>query len=179
MKAAARARRLTGLVLAVALCPGYAQPASNDREQPAEIFADRVNINQRTGVSRYLGNVTFTQGTVRIAGDVVELSTREGELTLLEVTGAPATYAETDDNGDQLRARAERISYDADAGKLLLRGDARLCRSGEYFRSERIDYDTESRGVEAGNPAADSGERVHITLRPGQASGSGNCPELP
>ena len=163
--------------LAIAACQAHG--ATADRSKVAEIFADRVNIDQQRETSRYVGNVEFNQGSVRITGDDVLLITREGELRLIDISGSPATYREIDDNGQELRARAETIFYDTDAGVLRLEGDAHLCRGGEYFRSVFIEYNTESRAVNAGKRDATSQERVRITLRPDDATAAVSCDAMP
>ncbi|MDH3453210.1 MAG: lipopolysaccharide transport periplasmic protein LptA, partial [Gammaproteobacteria bacterium] len=122
--------------------------------------------------------VEFSQGSVRITGQEVVLATEEGELQLIDISGAPATYRELDDAGQELRARAGRIFYDTGAGVIRLEGDAHLCRGGEYFRSVYIEYNTQTQTVNAGKPGASSEERVRITLRPDKAAATG-CEDMP
>ncbi len=163
--------------LAIAWCAAHG--ASDDRNKVAEIYADRVSFNEQEQSSRYLGNVEFTQGSLRMTGDEVELTTGAGQLQQLNITGKPARYRELDDAGQELRARADNIVYDTAAGLIRLQGDAHLCRGGEYFRSAYIEYNTQTRAVDAGRQGADPQERVHITLRPGKAAANSSCDEMP
>jgi len=153
--------------------------ATRDRNEVAEIFADRVEIDQKRQVSRYLGDVEFSQGSVRVTGDDVVLETPEGELRKLDIRGTPATYRELNDEGQELRAIAERILYDTAAQTITLQGNAQLCRGGEYFRSVYIEYNTVTQAVNAGKPGATEQERVRITLRPGNAQAPADCAEMP
>ena len=164
----------------LAVATQHAYGASADRNEVAEIHADRVNIDQQKQTSRYLGDVEFSQGSVRITGEDVLLATQEGELQLIDISGTPATYRELDDIGQELRARADEIHYDTTAGMLKLEGDAHLCRGGEYFRSAYIEYNTQTRAVNAGKRNASSEERVRITLRPDNATdASTSCDAMP
>jgi lipopolysaccharide export system protein LptA len=163
----------------LAVVSQHAPGATADRNEVAEIRADRVSIDQQKQVSRYFGNVEFSQGSVRIIGDEVVLATREGQLRLIDIRGTPATYRELDDAGQQLRARANEIFYDTDVGVIKLQGDAHLCRGGEYFRSAYIQYNTVSGAVNAGKPGATDSERVRITLRPGNAPAPTDCEDMP
>jgi len=172
-------RRSAACAGVLAILSQAAPGAISDRNEVAEIFADRVEIDQRKQVSRYLGNVEFSQGSVRVTGDDVVLETPEGELQTLDIRGAPATYRELDDEGQELRATAERIFYDTAAQLITLEGDAQLCRSGEYFRSVYIEYTTLTQAVNAGKPGATEQERVRITLRPGNAQAPTDCAEMP
>ncbi len=171
-----RAAACAGLLAATAQ-PAHA--ASDDRSKVAEIFADRVSMDEQAQRSRYVGNVEFTQGSLRLTGDEVELATRDGQLQRLNISGSPATYRELDDAGQPLRARAEKIEYDTAVGLIRLQGDAHLCRGGEYFRSTYIEYNTQTRAVDAGKPEAGGQDRVHITLRPGNAAPGSGCDEMP
>ncbi|MDH3715985.1 MAG: lipopolysaccharide transport periplasmic protein LptA [Gammaproteobacteria bacterium] len=162
----------------VILCQ-HTHGASADRSEVAEIRADRVTIDQQQQVSRYFGHVEFSQGSVWMTGDEVILATRDGELRLIDIRGTPATYREIDDAGQQMRARAEEIFYDTDAGLIRLQGNAHLCRGGEYFRSAYIEYNTQTRAVNAGKPGATESERVRITLRPGNTPSPTDCEDMP
>ena len=164
---------------ALAVTIAQAHAATADRTKVAEIYADRVNIDQQQETSRYLGNVEFNQGSVRITGDDVLLVTPGGELQRIDIRGAPATYREIDDSGMELRARAEKIFYDNDAAMIRLEGDAHLCRGGEYFSSVFIEYNTQTRAVNAGKRDATSEERVRITLRPQNATTATSCDAMP
>lgn len=164
---------------ALVIVSQHAIGAAADRNEVAEIRADRVNIDQRKQVSRYFGNVEFSQGSVWITGDEVVLATRDGELRLIDIRGTPATYRELDDAGQELRARAGQIFYDTDASLIRLQGDAHLCRGGEYFRSAHIEYNTATGAVNAGKPGATESERVRITLRPANAPAANDCEDMP
>lgn len=155
------------LLLAVAAVPGMAR--EGDRRQPANIEADRVEIDRPAGISRYYGNVIFTQGTLRITGDRLSLRAPGGVVEHAEVHGEPATVRQETDAGEVVRANALHIVYEAAEGLTTLTGEAELLRDGERFAAEIIHYRPDTGRVEASR--GDGGDRVQIRIEPEDGAG--------
>ncbi|MHB1951685.1 MAG: LptA/OstA family protein, partial [Acidiferrobacteraceae bacterium] len=66
----------------------------SDRTQPVNINADRIRINQRTGMTAYYGHVTVQQGTLRIEADRVTASTLARGVRQIDAYGAPVRFRE-------------------------------------------------------------------------------------
>ena len=139
-----------------------------DRRQPATIEADRAEIDQATGVSRYFGDVVFIQGTLRITGEQLSVTAPEGVVRHAEAHGAPegepARIRQETDTGQMVRAHGRTIEYDAAEGLVTLIGNAELLRDGERFAAGRIRYWPDTRRVEGGR--GDDGGRVRIRIEP-------------
>lgn len=159
-------RRLKWLWLALSLGPGAVLALSADREQPVDIEADRVELNERQGISVYSGNVKLTQGSLRLTADTMTIYNTGDKIERIILVGEPATYRQTPDNqGEDMRAEARQVEYYADERKVILLDNAKLWQGPNQFRSDRIVYDLTRDVVNAGD--SDSGrQRVHITIQP-------------
>lgn len=167
-----RTRHLSAtLALAALLAAAPAGAREGDRRQPADVEADRVEIDRDSGISHYYGNVVFTQGTLRLTGDRVDLRAPGGVVEHATAVGTPARVRQETDAGEVVRAHARTIEYDALEGRVTLTGDAELLRAGERFAAGRIVYRQDSGRLEAGR--GDDGERVRIRIEPGAQDGDG------
>ena len=154
--------------LALALFAGPLVAADADRELPAHIEADRVEIDNQREISVYEGKVTFSQGSTRVSGDRVTLRTRAGEVRHLLIEGEPARFSETSNGGQPVEAQGLEIEYDADASQVRIEGRAMLSRPGESFSGETIRYRTDTEVVTARKADDGSGERVRIVIQPAE-----------
>jgi Uncharacterized protein conserved in bacteria len=85
------AQYILGLILST--LSGWTFALPEDRDQPIEINADSAVINEKENRARYEGAVVVTQGTLKLNGDVVDLSTNEsGEVDSFVATGGPARF---------------------------------------------------------------------------------------
>lgn len=157
------------LALAVVLAAAPAAAREGDRRQPADVEADRVEIDRDSGISHYYGNVVFSQGTLRLTGERVDLRAPGGVVEHATAVGTPARVRQETDAGEVVRAHARTIEYDALEGRVTLTGDAELLRAGERFAAGRIVYRRDSGRLEAGRGEDD--QRVRIRIEPGQRDG--------
>ena len=158
------------LVLLCIFSGNIARSQSADLSQPANIEADRAEFDDLKQVSIYAGNVVFTQGSIRVNADQITLFTREGQLHRLVIEGKPDKFRQLNDAGEELRAEGFEMEYRVDESHLRLEGKAKLSRTGESFSSERIDYDTAKRTVQAGREGATEAERVKIVIQPSRSN---------
>lgn len=141
------------------------QALSSDRQKPMYVEADHADINDKTGVHVYTGNVAIDQGTLHMTSDRLTLHTRDGEIVKAVALGEPATYRQRPDNKDQdVHAEALRMEYYADDGRIVLINAARVTQAGDVFSSEKIVYDINRDVVNAGSGG--DKDRVRITIQP-------------
>ena len=150
--------------LALALAVPLPAARESDRQAPASIEADRVEIERPSGVSRYFGDVVFEQGTLRITGERMTLRAPGGVVRHAEVHGERATIRQQTDAGQTVRARARNIVYDAETGVAILTGNAELLRGGDRFTAGRIEYRPDTGRIDA--TGGDGDERVRIRIQP-------------
>lgn len=128
------------LVLALHAKPLYA--LSTDSEQPIEISADKVQIDNIKGQSIYSGNVELSQGSLHITGSKLIVKTSaSGELTRADAYGLPATLTQQPENKELIDAEAEHIviTYDNDQ-EVILNTKAMLTQGANKFFGDKIRY---------------------------------------
>lgn len=155
---------LAGLALALLLGSGAAAARSGDTQKPVHVTADRAELRERAGTSRYQGNVIITQGSMRITADDVEVYSPNKTLQTVVARGQRATFDQTMDDGREVHAEALQMTYDARTRTMLLEGEAFLIQAGNRLDSARIEYDLKTEQVLAGTQAPN--ERVEIIYHP-------------
>jgi len=156
------------LLIATCLLPTVGTALESDRQQPIYLEADSVELNERSGVSTYSGQVKLTQGTRVLTADKVTVEqTANGDRVVAE--GRPATFAQRMENRPEpVEGQARRIEHSSADNRLILTGDAEFTQGGDRFSSNRIEYDTRADVVKAGQASTASrpGDRVRIVIQP-------------
>ena len=148
----------------------------SDSSQPIRIQANTATLDDKRNTAVYTGNVIITQGTMRLAGTRVTLtSDANGELNKMVTQGGPATYQQTPEaNKPPVKAHAQTIEYYAADERVVLIDKAFLEQSGNTFQGDYVSYDIPGQVVDAGRNSssgatgADSGGdgRIEITIQP-------------
>lgn len=157
------------MVLVIAWATGWVVPAaalSSDRTQPINIKADRVHIEEKTGISDYDGNVEMTQGSIVVTGDHVRVYQVAGRVQKVVASGAPAHFRQRPDHGAEVIADAEHMEYLTENERLILTGNAHVVQGGNSFAGHLIEYDTRQSVVNASKGEQGEG-RVRATIVPG------------
>jgi len=152
--------------LLLALILMLAGPASlaleSDKEQPIELSADSVDIDESKGMSIYRGDVDLRQGTMHLQADVVTVHQNKRKPTKIIAEGQPVKFQQQSDKG-LVKGRAKRAEYEVNSENLVMIGDAVLIQGKDSMRSDRIVYDRVKSVVKAG-AAAKGKQRVHISI---------------
>lgn len=152
-------------LLVLMTLPAHLWALSTDKQQPMRIEADRVELDDTTGISTYRGNVKVTQGTLVLTGDLMTINSSNNEIQKVIVEGNPATYRQRPDNKDEdVHASSQRMEYYTEPERIILLKQAEVNQRGDQLRSERIEYDVVNDQVKAGTDAPN--ERVHIIIQP-------------
>lgn len=141
----------------------HADPA--DQNQPVRIQADRVTLDERQAVSVYEGNVVVTQGTMRLNAETVRVFADRRRLDRIVAEGNLVEFFQKTAKGEEVRAQAKQMEYRTEDQMVILLGSAKLTQGPNSFASERIEYNTVSAVVNAGD---DSG-RVDVIILPSDA----------
>ena len=155
------ARSLLALILLLAGTPGLA--LESDKEQPIELSADSVDIDESKGLSIYRGDVDLRQGTMHLRADVVTVHQNKRKPTKIIAEGRPVKFQQQAEKGGLVKGRAKRAEYEVDSENLVMIGDAVLIQGKDSMRSDRIVYDRVKSVVKAG-AAAQGKQRVHISI---------------
>ena len=156
-----RALLLLPALLAMPLC---ALGADNERQQPVQLRADRIDVDQKKGLSLYRGHVVFSQGTLRLAAAYAEVQNRANAVETVTAEGKPVTFRHRPEGlTDFIEGEASRAVYHALARRVHLHGNVQVQRGRDLFRSAELHYDIENRTMIA---EGDTGRRVYTALMP-------------
>ncbi len=155
------------LLLALLLCAGHALALSTDKDQPIEVEADGMEIDESKGVTIYYGNVEMQQGSIRLKADKVTIYQNDDESDRLEAEGNPVRFRQRPDGKQEdVRGTARRVKYHINSELLYLIGNAKLFPGdGHKLESERITYDRVRAVMKAGAAVAKSGKKTRTKTR--------------
>ena len=153
---------------------------STDQDQPIEIEADAAELDDRTGITIYTGNVIVTQGSMYLRGNKLTITyDDDNSLKTVTMLGKPATFQQMPDTKSQgkIGGKGIRIDYLASENILRMTEEAELTQNGKLFKAYKIDYDTEkskmiARKAEAGEttpsgkPVQKDSGRIKVILPP-------------
>ncbi|MBX2825351.1 MAG: lipopolysaccharide transport periplasmic protein LptA [Gammaproteobacteria bacterium] len=151
------------VLFGVLLVQGGVQAKTSDFEQAIDVKADRSEFNEKAGVQILSGNVEITQGTMLIKADSIEVTLKDNKLSTIEGQGSPIRFQQENDEGELIVGECQTILYEAENGRLTLKGSATLSEPKQNLRSDRIVFDSISQTV-----IAEGGKtgRVSITIQP-------------
>jgi lipopolysaccharide export system protein LptA len=160
------------LAAAVLSAPALAEKA--DRDQPVNIEADRLTVDDRSKTHIFEGNVILTQGTLVIKGDklVVTQDAAGFQNGVATASGNRlATFRQRrEGTTEYVEGEAERIEYDSRSERARLFNRARVTSSGDQVSGHFIEYDAISENYLAtnapGSAAGSSGARVRAVIQP-------------
>jgi lipopolysaccharide export system protein LptA len=146
---------------------GLAHARQTDKNQPININASSFAGSQDSGKIVFTGSVTMDQGTFHADGGQATGYTDPDDTSQWQrvvLTGNPAHFQQTQDNGTLVHGQAATIDYKVSENTVILTGNASVVQQGRgEFHGERLVYNTDTGEIQ-GTPAA--GGRVHITLQP-------------
>ena len=152
------------LLLAALMTPLCALAAGYDRQQPIHLRADRIDIDQKTGVSLYRGHVLFTQGTLKLTAARAQVVNRGNVLQTITAEGAPVTFRHRPEGMEEfIEGEAGRAIYHAPTRRLDLYKNVSVQRGRDTFRGAVLHYGLENRSLIA---ESDTGQRVYAVLAP-------------
>ncbi len=167
---------LLGL-LSMLILPMQVFALSTDSNQPMNIEADRVDIDDEKGTNTFKGNVVITRGSIRISGDkVVVYRDKEKNLDKVHSVGKPAHFQQTPDNKRvPVVAEAEELFYDSVKEILIMRHNGKIVQGGDTFTGDHIIYDSKRNKITAKQTSGKTNTRtnngrVHITIQPKEKS---------
>lgn len=161
---------LLALFTLLIACAVHAEQA--DRDQPIDLEADAVSVNDAKKTSVYTGNVILTQGTLVIHAD--KLVVREDAEGFQHSTsyGNPTTFKQKQEGKNEyIQGSAQRIEYNGRMDKVQLYTKAWVKRGEDIVHGEYIMYDAGAEYAEViggGQTAASDAPpgRVRAVIQP-------------
>jgi lipopolysaccharide export system protein LptA len=154
------------IILLILLIPFSTMALTSDRSKPLEIEADRVLIDDKEGKMIYSGNARFTQGSMLVTADKVEIYTVKRQVSHAIAKGSPVHFEQKMDDGKTVKARADRMEYRMSQQRLILEDSAELWQDQNHIKSDRITYLLDQQQIDAKTVDSGSDGRVRITIQP-------------
>ncbi|MEO1680892.1 MAG: lipopolysaccharide transport periplasmic protein LptA [Pseudomonadota bacterium] len=137
-----------------------------DPDAPVEVVADQLDFDQDGGTAVFTGNVVITQGTLRLAGDKVDVvygagPTGENRIERVDAAGSVTMF-----NGDEA-AEAERAIYTVVSGVVVMTGDVLLTQGTNTIAGEQLTVN-----VDTGQGVMEGRVRVLFNQGPEDAGGA-------
>ena len=114
----------------------------SDRDQPATLEADDFELDLKTGVRTYRGNVLYRQGSIRLECDeLVTYFNEDGELDKAVCSGDPGKFKQRPENSDEdLIGKARVITMDQIAELVTLKSRADVVQGGTRLTGRLLTY---------------------------------------
>ena len=139
-----------------------------DRDQPADISSDEVDVDFKTGRRTFIGNVRFVQGTLRVKGDRVDATFKDGKLVKAIAYGKPAAFKQRpDDKPNDVEGRGLTIVLDQKSNLLTLKKKASLKQGTDVARGAVIIYNMADDTLKVrGNATGSTGKKKPSQAKP-------------
>ncbi|WP_373322767.1 lipopolysaccharide transport periplasmic protein LptA [Aromatoleum toluolicum] len=135
---------LLALALGLLSQPVLAERA--DRDQPVNIEANRVTVDDRNKVHVFEGDVVLTQGTLVIKGAKLVVTQGPDGFQSGVATGSEKRLAnfrqKREGSNEYVEGEAERIEYDSRAERARLFNQAHVKSGADEVRGHYIEYDS-------------------------------------
>lgn len=143
----------------------HAHALTTDKDQPIQIEADRLDIDDKRHLSTYQGNVEMRQGSLTIRAErIVFHFNDKNDLLHLEISGTPAEFNQLNDEQQVVSGSANTILYYENESLLKLQGNARFQSNEDIIESELISVNTDTNALKAGD--SESKQRVRMLIQP-------------
>lgn len=105
-----------------------------DTDEPVEITADALSLNQTDGTAEFKGNVVIIQGTMRMSAPVVTVfyDEKTGGIARLEADKRVLLVKDGD------AAEADKADYEIEKGIVVMTGDVLLTQGSNTMNSNKL-----------------------------------------
>lgn len=140
----------------------------SDRNQPADISSDEVDIDFNTGRRTFIGNVRFVQGTLRVKGDRIDAKFKDGKLVEAIAYGKPAAFKQRPDGKkNDVEGRGLTIVLNQKSNLLTLKKRASLKQGADVAKGTVIIYNMGNDTLQVkGNATGSTGKKKANTPKP-------------
>ena len=118
---------------------------SEDAQQPIEVEAESVVVDEISGFNEFSGSAQVTQGSLLMTAELIQVQTNADGVETMKATGSveiPAKYIQSQESQARfVEATATIITYDVNEGMVFLVGNAYLIQGFDSFSGETLTYD--------------------------------------
>tara|TARA_R110002050_G_scaffold50829_5_gene117401 strand:+ start:1321 stop:1857 length:537 start_codon:yes stop_codon:yes gene_type:complete len=167
--------KLAALLLLTSALVATVEALPEDWQQEMIIQSDRAELDRKTGMVVYEGDVVLTQGTLKIESERLVLILNGKILEQAIAEGQPARYQQQVSNNKPVtQATANRIDFYATRKEIAFKGNAELRQENNLFSGELIRYDIEQETVTAsgsdtpadGTAVSEDKQRIRVIIQP-------------
>ena len=155
------------LILLMVFVTSLVLALPEDANQPIEIEAQSVVVDETTGFNEFSGDAEVRQGSLLLLAELIQVQTNNDEVINMIAKGSlekPAQYTQSQENQERfIKASATQITYDVNGGMIFLVGNARLVQGFDSFSGETLDYDIDNDKVIL-KSSEDGTERVKFKI---------------
>lgn len=120
------------------------------RTEPVHLRAQRIEIDQRKGVTRYIGKVDLRQAEMHITAATAETKSTDNNLTRVTVEGSPVTFRDIPpDQEAPVEGTAQRLLFEADQQRVHLYGQVEIRQNDDEVHADVMHYDMAQEVVQA------------------------------
>jgi len=155
------------LILLMVFVTSLVLALPEDANQPIEIEAQSVVVDETTGFNEFSGDAEVRQGSLLLLAELIQVQTENEEVVTVLAKGSleePAKYIQSQENQARfVEATATLITYDVDEGMIFLVGNAHLIQGFDSFSGDTLDYDINNDRVVV-KGSEDGTERVKFKI---------------
>jgi len=155
------------LILLMVFVTSLVLALPEDANQPIEIEAQSVVVDETTGFNEFSGDAEVRQGSLLLLAELIQVQTENEEVVTVLAKGSlekPAKYIQNQENQARfVEATATLITYDVDEGMILLVGNAHLIQGFDSFSGDKLSYDIDNNRVIV-KGSEDGTERVKFKI---------------
>lgn len=136
------------LATATHAAPPLAQTA------PLQARAKSVELDQKTGVTRYRGNVQIALGRLNVSADYLEIIPRQGQVSEVRGRGNPLVMRrEAEGEEPEIEIQAQRLDFRMASQQIELFEDVSMRQGRDTVHAQTVRYHLATRHFEAkGDP---------------------------
>ena len=157
---------LIAITLASLLATATAAALPDDRYKPINVQANKAEQKNTDEITTtvYTGDVVITQGSMKINGERITITSQKGQIQRLVAVGKPARFEQLSSlEKAPIIAHGNTIDYRITRELVVLRDQASIEQDDSLVTGSLINYNiTEERVIANGN----KGERVNIVIPP-------------
>ncbi|MFT5112794.1 MAG: lipopolysaccharide export system protein LptA [Parasphingorhabdus sp.] len=164
---------LTFTILLLITWPAWVSALESDRDQPAVIDAESVDIDFGTGKRTYEGDVRLVQGTLRITADILEVHFKNDQLEKAIAKGKRAVFRQRPDGKEHdVVGKANFILLDEINNTITLTKDAELSQGPDVVSAKTIEYNmaTDKMKMRGGTQTTKNPEPAPSASQPSSAT---------
>ena len=119
-----------------------------DANQPIEIEAESVIVDELAGFNEFSGNAEVRQGSLLMTAELIQVQTNAEGVETMKAQGTvdrPAKYIQSQESQARfIEATATLITYDLNESMIFLVGNANLIQGFDSFSGDTLTYDINS-----------------------------------